>query len=95
MSIRLERSIPNRRNEIATTYRMDDIQPYFCAFLIHTGADPERASNIEYILWISQKWQEWRGTHGIGRWDVIGEAERRRFERWLFETVTEGQLTLF
>lgn len=74
---------------------MDELQPYFRAFLLHTGAGLEQVTNTEYMLWISRKWQEWRGTHGIGRWEVIGEAERRRFELWLFETVPEGQLTLF
>jgi len=71
----------------------EDYQPYFLAYLLHTSADPGDVTG--YILWISSKWREWRGTHGIGRWDVIGEEERLRFESWLFETVPEGQLVLF
>ena len=56
---------------------------------MHTGADPEQASNTEYMLWISRKWQEWRKSNGIDRWAVVGKEDREQFERWLFDTVRE------
>jgi hypothetical protein len=48
-----------------------------------------------YILWISSKWREWRELNGLDRWAKVTEEQRKRFETWLFETVPEGQLTLF
>jgi hypothetical protein len=62
---------------------------------MYTGADPEQASNTEYTLWISRKWQEWRELNGLDRWAKVTEEQRKRFETWLFEVVPEGQLTLF
>jgi hypothetical protein len=73
---------------------MNDYQPYFRAFLLHTGADPEQASNTEYTLWISRKWQEWRELNGLDRGAKVTEEQRKRFETWLFEAVQEGQLEM-
>jgi hypothetical protein len=70
-------------------------QPRYKAFLLHTGANPERVQNWEYIVWNSQKWAEWRKMNGLGRWDCISPKEHERFTAWLFDTLPEDQLTLF
>lgn len=81
--------VVNEAEETVSVTHMDELQPYFRAFLIHTGVDPEQATNTEYMLWINRMWQKWREAHGIDRWAVIGAEERRQFERWLFETMPE------
>jgi len=70
----------------------DEFQPYFRAYLLHTGADPWDATG--YILWISSKWREWRELNGLDRWAKVTEEQRKQFEQWLFEAVQEGQLEM-
>lgn len=72
----------------------DDMQSRFAAFLLHTGADPDRVRNTDYILWISRKWAEWRQMKGLDRWAKISTAQHERFTEWLFETVPKGQLEM-
>lgn len=70
----------------------EDYQPYFRAYILHTGADPGDVTG--YILWISRKWREWLLQNGLDRWAKVTEEQRKRFETWLFETVPEGQLEM-
>lgn len=71
---------------------MNDYQPYFLAYLLHTSADPGDVTG--YILWISRKWREWRELNGLDRWAKVTEEQRKRFETWLFEAVPAGQLEM-
>lgn len=71
---------------------MNDYQPYFLAYLLHTEADPGDVTG--YILWISRKWREWLLQNGLDRWPKVTEEQRKRFEQWLFETAPEGQLEM-
>jgi len=73
---------------------MDDFQPFFRAFLLHTGSEPEQAKNTDYIIWISRKWNEWRQKVGLDGRAVIDLEMQERFGKWLFETVPEGQLEM-
>jgi len=71
---------------------MDDFQPFFRAFLLHTGSEPEQAKNTDYIIWISRKWNEWRQKVGLD-----GRAVIETKVLWLNPVAAEQQrqMTLF
>jgi hypothetical protein len=69
---------------------VDEYQPYYRAYLLHTGADPGNVTG--YILWISSKWREWKEMNGLDRWWRPNEKQREQFEQWLFEAVGDAVL---
>lgn len=36
-----------------------------------------------FLLWIDQRWREWRWAHGIGPDDVLDGHDHKAFDRWL------------
>lgn len=72
---------------------MEEHQPRYRAYLLHTDNFDRPA--WEYMLWVNQKWREWRKIQQLGRLDRITDVQHEQFTQWLFETVPEGQLTLF
>jgi hypothetical protein len=70
-------------------------QPYFRAFILHRGLQTgDIVTGHEYVLWNAQKWSEWGKLNNMPHNAPISSMQRDEFEKWLFETVLEGQLEL-
>ncbi|CAI6024720.1 hypothetical protein PAECIP112173_00396 [Paenibacillus sp. JJ-100] len=71
-------------------------QPYFHAFILHMGLEiGDETRTVDYMLWNSEKWREWRLMNGVGPCENLTSDNHKSFEKWLMDTIPQGQINLF
>lgn len=65
--------------------------PYWLAFSRAHGRHPaerRRGLACDFILWMSQRWQEWRAEHGRTRYQALYPDDHAAFATWLEQRTT-------
>jgi len=71
---------------------------YLCYCVAHAEPDPARMLETDrerwpggvmcgYVLWIGERWREWRSISGVPRDAMLLEADHKDFDKWLENSV--------
>jgi len=72
----------------------DEYQPRFKAWLMHHDYVPgDKVNLLWFTVWVMKKWAEFENENEISK--SISNEDHEKFTEWLFDTVPDGQLTLF
>ena len=53
--------------------------------LRHDVAEYPGGCMAGFLIWIKQRWRQWRALNGFGPEDILGSPEVRQFDAWLEE----------
>lgn len=75
--------------------------PRYVAYAVAHGRSPEDMLAHDrsawpggvmagFMLWMSDRWQEWRSLHGYGTYDVLFDADHASFDEMIGVSTSDG-----